>query len=245
MTAPINNASARQRIGGPSPILGRHGDGNNRAGRQHLTKVEVEITELTERSTHDLRLVWRRLHRSDPPLGLSRDLLIRVLANQLQERTHGGASAVLRRRLHNLTAGSRKSGVPLDPGIVLKTGTKLLREWRGHTHTVLVREDGFEYEGEHYRSLTVIAKRITGAHWSGPRFFGLTTRAGAVVGAEGDDAVRPWCAARTSSLRDLHPQILRGGARAGIQFAAGAARGLRGVHQQPTPRGLGVPARGF
>jgi hypothetical protein len=184
MTAPIKNASARQRTGGPSPVLGRRGDGNDRAGRQHLTKVEVEIAELTGRSTHDLRLAWRRLHRADPPLGLSRDLLIRALANQLQERTDGGASRALRRRLQKLTAGSRKAGVPLDPGIVLKTGTRLVRHWCGYAQTVLVREDGFEYEGQHYRSLTVIAERITGAHWSGLRFFGLTKRAGAVVGVE-------------------------------------------------------------
>jgi Protein of unknown function (DUF2924) len=60
----------------------------------------------------------------------------------------------------------------------------LVRQWRGHTHTVLVREDGFEYKGGHYRSLTVIAERITGTHWSGPRFFGLTKRASALIGAE-------------------------------------------------------------
>jgi len=53
----------------------------------------------------------------------------------------------------------------------------LVRQWRGHTHTVLVREDGFEYEGQCYRSLTVIAEPITGAHWSGPRFFGVSKRA--------------------------------------------------------------------
>jgi len=53
----------------------------------------------------------------------------------------------------------------------------LVRQWRGHTHTVLVGEEGFEYEGQRYRSLTVIAERITGAHWSGPRFFGLIKRA--------------------------------------------------------------------
>jgi hypothetical protein len=64
-----------------------------------------------------------------------------------------------------------------DPGIVLKTGATLVRQWRGHTHTVLVREDGFEYDGRRYRSLTVIAERITGAHWSGPRFFGVSKRA--------------------------------------------------------------------
>jgi hypothetical protein len=184
MTAPINNASARQRTGGPSPVRGRRGDGNDRAGRQHLTQVDVEIAKLSERSTHDLRLAWRRLHRTDPPLGLSRDLLIRALANQLQERTLGGASRALRRRLQKLTAGSRKAGAPFDPGVVLKTGTRLVRHWRGHAHTVLVREDGFEYEGQHYRSLTVITERITGAHWSGPRFFGLTKRADAVVSAE-------------------------------------------------------------
>src|SRR5215472_12089825 len=133
------------------------------------------------RSTQDLRLAWRRLHRTDPPLGLSRDLLIRALAHQLQERTHGGTSPALRRRLQ--TAGARKAGVPLDPGIVLRTGTRLVRHWRGHAHTVLIREDGFEYESQHYRSLTVIAERITGAHWSGPRFFGLTKRASILVGA--------------------------------------------------------------
>jgi hypothetical protein len=64
---------------------------------------------------------------------------------------------------------------------VLKTGTTLVRQWRGRAHTVLVRENGFGYEGQHYRSLTVIAEKITGAHWSGPRFFGLTRRAGASV----------------------------------------------------------------
>ncbi|HKM71734.1 MAG TPA: DUF2924 domain-containing protein [Stellaceae bacterium] len=58
-----------------------------------------------------------------------------------------------------------------------KTGANLVRHWRGHTHAVLVGEDGFEYEGQRYPSLTVIAERITGAHWSGPRFFGLTKRA--------------------------------------------------------------------
>jgi hypothetical protein len=67
---------------------------------------------------------------------------------------------------------------------MLRTGTTLVREWRGHTHTVLVREDGFEYEGRHYRSLTVIAEKITGAHWSGPRFFGLTRRVSASLRAE-------------------------------------------------------------
>jgi hypothetical protein len=83
----------------------------------------------------------------------------------------------LQRRLRILAAEFAKGARSFDPGGVLKIGTTLVRQWRGHTHTVLVREDGFEYEGQRYRSLSVIAERITGAHWSGPRFFGLGKRA--------------------------------------------------------------------
>ena len=60
-----------------------------------------------------------------------------------------------------------------DPGVSLKPGARLVREWRGRTHTVTVTEDGFDYAGTSYPSLTRIAKKITGAHWSGPRFFGF------------------------------------------------------------------------
>ena len=72
----------------------------------------------------------------------------------------------------------------IDPGLSLKAGTTLVRQWRGQTHTILVHNDGFEHEGQRYRSLSVIAERITGAHWSGPRFFGLTKRVRAVTGAK-------------------------------------------------------------
>src|SRR5947207_13907024 len=110
--------------------------------------------------------------------------MIRALAYELQQRAHGGANAALRRRLQSLARASEKGALAVNPGIVLKAGTTLVRQWRGHTHTVLVHKDGFEHEGQRYRSLTIIAERITGAHWSGPRFFGLTKRAGASVGAE-------------------------------------------------------------
>ena len=130
------------------------------------------------------RLAWRELHRPGPPQGLSRDLLIRALAHQLQEQTYGGTSRAQLRRLQRLARKFEKGSGSSDPGIMLRTGRRLVRQWRGHAHTVLVREDGFEYEGRHYRSLTVIAERITGAHWSGPRFFGLSRRVGASVGAQ-------------------------------------------------------------
>jgi hypothetical protein len=146
-----------------------------------MAELENEIAGLVDQPTHELRLAWRKLHRTGPPLGVSRDLMIRALVNQLQERADGGPSLTLRRRLQTLAGEFEKSGLSFDPSIVLKTGTTLVREWRGHTHTVFVREGGFEYEGQRYRSLTVIAEQITGAHWSGPRFFGVTRRARASV----------------------------------------------------------------
>jgi Protein of unknown function (DUF2924) len=103
--------------------------------------------------------------------------MIRGLANQLQERADGGSSRALQRRLQLLTGEFEKGPRSFRPGIVLKSGATLVRQWRGHTHTVLVSEDGFEYAGHRYRSLTVIAEKITGAHWSGPRFFGVSRRA--------------------------------------------------------------------
>jgi DUF2924 family protein len=141
-----------------------------------LSDVEAEVAGSLNRSTHELRLAWRKWHGIDPPVGLSRDLLIRALAYDLQERADGSPNLALRRRLQTLAGASEKGALSVDPGIVLKAGTILVRQWRGHTHTVLVSEYGFEYEGHRYRSLTVIAERITGAHWSGPRFFGLTKR---------------------------------------------------------------------
>ena len=108
---------------------------------------------------------------------MDRPALQQLLADELQQRAHGGPSRVLQRRLQTLAAEFEKGARSFDPSIALKTGATLVREWRGHTHTVLVREDGFEYQGQRYRSLTVIAEQITGAHWSGPRFFGLNKRA--------------------------------------------------------------------
>ena len=177
------DASARQHTGGPSPVPDSFGN-RSRPGRADVTAVDRQIAELLDRSTQELRLAWRQLHRTGPPQGLSRDLLIRALAHELQERAAGGASRALRRRLQTLAGEFEKRSASFDPGIVPKTGTTLVRQWRGHAHTVLVREHGFEYEGQHHRSLTVIAERITGAHWSGPRFFGLTKRTGASLGGE-------------------------------------------------------------
>ena len=178
--------SARQQSGGPSPVLGRSGNPSGEPRGGVAAEVDGQIAELAHRSTHELRLAWRQLHRIAPPQGLSRDLLIRALAHQLQEQSYGGTGRALRRRLQILSAERERRGASFRPAAVLKPGTTLVRQWRGHTHAVFVRDSGFEYEGARYRSLSIIAKRITGAHWSGPRFFGLTKPAGASAAAEAD-----------------------------------------------------------
>jgi len=167
-----------------SPVPGRGGTRTNPPGNANVAEVDRQIAELKNRSTHELRVAWRQSYGTGPPQGLSRDLLIRALAHRLQEQSHGGMSRALRRRLQSLAGASAKGTMAVDAGLVLKAGTTLVRQWRGHTHTVLVHKDGFEHEGQHYRSLTAIAERITEAHWSGPRFFGLTERARAVAGAK-------------------------------------------------------------
>ena len=177
MKTPVHDASARQHSGEPSSGLGPNGAGKDRLRNRDLGELDGEIAGLVDRSTQELRRAWLTLYHTGPPLGLSRDLIIRGLADKLQQRAHGGPSRTLQRRLRMLAGEFKKGAGSFDPGGVPKTGTSLVRRWRGHTHTVFVCEDGFEYEGQCYRSLTVIAEQITGAHWSGPRFFGLNKRA--------------------------------------------------------------------
>lgn len=103
------------------------------------------------------------------PRRMSRVLLARILAYEVQVKAKGGIPAALRRRLTNIaneTARKKTTG--------LKPGARLVREWNGISHVVDVVETGFIWKGETYRSLTAIATAITGTRWSGPRFFNLT-----------------------------------------------------------------------
>ena len=120
-----------------------------------------------------LREEWRRLYHREPPR-ISRDLLIRGIGYRLQEIEEGGLSKSTLRKLQTIAKDLRLTGrVGPTPSLSLKPGARLVREWHGRTHTVTITEDGFEYAGTSYPSLTRIARKITGVHWSGPRFFGL------------------------------------------------------------------------
>jgi hypothetical protein len=154
-----------------------------------MSKLENGIGSLQGLPSHELRILWRRLYRTEPPRCMPRDLMIRALAYRLQEQAHGGLAPAAKRKLRSLVAEIETKGTQVfDPGVVLKPGARLVREWAGRTHTVIVLEDGFEYDGERYPSLTKIAAKITGAHWSGPRFFGIgKTRTRSAAAAEAAD----------------------------------------------------------
>jgi Protein of unknown function (DUF2924) len=137
---------------------------------QDLTR---QLAALQQLSLTELRAEWRRLFRTQPPT-LSRDLVVRAIAYRLQELAHGGLARATARKLATLAEALKDDGeIRIDPGPQIKPGARLVREWRGRTHTVTVTEEGFDYAGRNYPSLTKIARAITGAHWSGPRFFGL------------------------------------------------------------------------
>ena len=129
-----------------------------------MTVAEIEAMDRAV-----LVAAWSDLFRTPVPKGLSKSLMRRFLAVEIQTRQFGGLSK-------KTTAALNKSPVqsarPKSP--VLKPGGRLLREWNGVTHVVDVTDDGFVWNDTTYRSLSKIAREITGAHWSGPRFFGLT-----------------------------------------------------------------------
>jgi hypothetical protein len=146
-----------------------------------MDKAAIDIgkalARLSDLTIFELRGEWRRLHRMPPPMRLSRDLLTRGISYKLQELAYGGLSTATARKLERTSADplSRGAAKPAPP-ISLKPGTRLAREWRGVTHMVLIHADGIEWRGQRYRSLSLVARKITGARWSGPRFFGLRQR---------------------------------------------------------------------
>jgi hypothetical protein len=133
-----------------------------------------EIASLRQATPADLKERWRALYCTEPPRRISRDLLVRAIAYRIQEKALGVLKPSTRRLLAKLAAAaSAHRKIQVAPEPTLKPGTVLLREWHGTQHQVIVREDGIAFRGKPYKSLSEVAYRITGAKWSGPRFFGL------------------------------------------------------------------------
>jgi len=131
------------------------------------------LARLPELDLAELRQQWRALYKSDAPPHLSRELL-RAVAYRMQEVAFGGLRPEHRRQLRQIVEEFNQTGeIRRRARLELKSGTRLVREWRGRTYEVLVLDDGFSWQGTEYRSLSAIARKITGTAWSGPLFFGL------------------------------------------------------------------------
>jgi hypothetical protein len=122
---------------------------------------------------NQLQARWQALFGSKPQFRISRRLLLLAIAYRLQEDALGGLQPDTRRRLAQL--GSDHPA-PASEAVrtMMKPGTTLVREWGGVSHQVMIVEGGVMFGGQRYRSLTQVADLITGTHWSGPRFFGVT-----------------------------------------------------------------------
>ena len=134
------------------------------------TNMLQQVAELSDMSTADLRKLWQELYQTPPPL-FNKASLINKLAYRIQELHYGGLATATRKQLRQIAGGQ---SVPKRP-IVNRpvAGTRLVRDFGGQTHTVTVHCDGYEYNGRIYKSLSAIARKISGTRWSGPAFFGL------------------------------------------------------------------------
>jgi hypothetical protein len=142
-----------------------------------------QLADLAAMPIAALRDRWRTLYGTEPPATYKRAYLIRRLSYRVQELAYGGLSEDARDQLRQIAAAD-DFGVKARRARRLRrhregpvAGTRLIRDWNGRRYEVTATRDGFEFEGRRFRTLSAIAKAITGAHHSGPRFFGLVRQA--------------------------------------------------------------------
>jgi hypothetical protein len=189
MSLKIHDAAARQKSGEPSFRIGRSANRRNAVSKEALSRLPtLDIGEL--------RRQWRGLHKTQAPSNLSRELLVRAVAHRMQELALGGLRPEPRRQLLRIAKDFKENrAATIRTRPELKPGTRLMREWQGRTYDVLVLDDGFCWQNTRYRSLSAIARKITGTAWSGPLFFGLrpnrpaTRRSSQVPGPAGAPTV--------------------------------------------------------
>lgn len=141
-----------------------------------MARTADELAILATLSKAQLRERWAQVYRSPPP-DISPALMALGIAHRLQVRRAADLPAASVRELRQLaTVLDRDGALTSEPLATIKLGTALVRSWHGVTHQVLLTERGYVYKGQTYRSLSHIAREITGAHWSGPRFFGIRRR---------------------------------------------------------------------
>ena len=136
----------------------------------HPDAMESEIAKIRSLNADELRSLWlSTFNRASPPT-FTKDLLARMLAWHIQERAFGGFDRMALKVLESYT---RAHPAESDRVRRLKPGTEIVREYQRERHTVTVAREGYIWRGTTYKSLTTIARAITGTNWNGPRFFGL------------------------------------------------------------------------
>ena len=144
----------------------RHGDRTS-------GDLDATIRELADLPRQNLTERWRQLYRAAPPKGISRPLLLRAVAYGMQVKRTGGLKPAVRRQLRKLAEGGSTRAAENLNSARIAPGMRLIREWNGSSHLVEAVAGGFLWNGKRYSSLSAVARAITGARWSGPRFFGL------------------------------------------------------------------------
>ena len=141
----------------------------------NVADIRAEIAELRTFSRKQLLDKWHELYGSASSPSIRRELMIPFLAYKIQENVYGGLKRSTRAELRRIGRALETGSGLLIPNLRsrAKPGTRMVRHWRGKPHEVVVTESGFEYCGRSYRSLSQIAREITGTQWSGPAFFGL------------------------------------------------------------------------
>jgi hypothetical protein len=136
-----------------------------------------EVTQVVRLDAENLRERWIAVFGTEPSPRLGRSFMIRALVYRLQERASGGLKPVTQRLLDRIVGEGSKITRERIPKSRASAGTVLIREWRGVSHRVTVLDQDVVYRGRRYKTLSEVARAITGTHWSGPLFFGLKRRA--------------------------------------------------------------------
>ena len=136
--------------------------------------IDQRLADLPKLGKTALRELWKQLFSAPPPPQLRRLLMIPILAYRLQEQAFGSLHAASRGRLCQLArAFEANANSPISSVPSIRPGTRLVRQWGDHVHLVNVETNGYGYQGVRYKSLSEIARLITGSRWSGPLFFGI------------------------------------------------------------------------
>jgi Protein of unknown function (DUF2924) len=143
-----------------------------------MANVQKRVAALPGMARPKLLTLWSELHKTPAPTKLRREFLVPFLAYKIQEDAYGGLKRSTRSELRRIAKeldkadGRRRK----NTNSRIRPGTRLLRKWHGESHEVTATESGFEYRSERFKSLSQVARQITGTSWSGPAFFGLKAK---------------------------------------------------------------------